>query len=87
MGLTNAFPDLERSGGELVPIEGDPPDLVTPPIGCRFAARCPFAQRAATARRRRFASSDDDHRAACWRSDEAPALRAKASEVATWLRS
>ena len=44
MGLTNAFPDLERAGGELVPIEGSPPDLIDPPPGCRFAPRCPFAE-------------------------------------------
>ena len=43
MGLTNAFPDLDRAGGRLVPIEGSPPDLLSPPRGCRFAPRCPFA--------------------------------------------
>jgi peptide/nickel transport system ATP-binding protein len=87
MGLTNAFPDLDRSGGELVPIEGDPPDLVTPPVGCRFAARCPFALERCHREAPPIRVIRDDHRAACWRSDEALALRAKASEVATWLRS
>jgi oligopeptide/dipeptide ABC transporter ATP-binding protein len=87
MGLTNAFPDLDRSGGELVPIEGDPPDLVTPPIGCRFAARCPFALDRCHREAPPIRVIRDDQRAACWRSDEAPALRAKAAEVATWLRS
>ena len=31
MGLTNAFPDLERAARQLAPIAGSPPDL-------RFAA-------------------------------------------------
>ena len=31
MGLYNAFPDLQRSGDLLVPIDGSPPDLREPP--------------------------------------------------------
>jgi peptide/nickel transport system ATP-binding protein len=27
-----------------VAIEGRPPDLITPPAGCPFAPRCPYAQ-------------------------------------------
>eukprot|EP01037_Dinobryon_pediforme_P004253 gene4253-4303_t len=43
MGLMNAFPDLEGPEQLLAPIQGSPPDLHSPPSGCRFAARCPFA--------------------------------------------
>ena len=43
MGLTHAFPDIHRRIDTLRPIEGSPPDLHTPPQGCRFADRCPFA--------------------------------------------
>lgn len=43
MGLRNAFPTLEGAQRELISIPGSPPDLLTPPVGCRFAARCPFA--------------------------------------------
>jgi peptide/nickel transport system ATP-binding protein len=39
----NAVPRLDREGQRrLVAIEGKPPDLLNPPTGCRFAARCPF---------------------------------------------
>ena len=87
MGLTNAFPDLARSGGQLTAIDGDPPDLLTPPAGCRFAARCPFALalcHVETPPRTRVA---DGHHASCWRIEEAATLRTRALEVATWQRS
>jgi peptide/nickel transport system ATP-binding protein len=41
--LLNAAPRLDQVQRQrLVAIPGMPPDLVTPPTGCRFAARCPF---------------------------------------------
>ena len=85
MGLYNAFPDLLGAGGELAPIEGSPPDLAVPPEGCRFAARCPFAvQRCATQPAMQQIAAD--HRAACWRIDEAAALRSQAADSKTWER-
>ena len=44
--LLGALPQLEDAAsrtGRLTAIAGRPPDLVDPPEGCRFAARCPFA--------------------------------------------
>jgi peptide/nickel transport system ATP-binding protein len=86
MGLTNAFPDLERAAGELVPIEGSPPNLLDPPPGCRFAARCPFAETRCFAAEPALETDADGHAAACWRADEAAALRPLAAEAATWKR-
>jgi oligopeptide/dipeptide ABC transporter ATP-binding protein len=43
--LLGALPQLEGTGireGRLTAIPGRPPDLVDPPEGCRFAARCPY---------------------------------------------
>ena len=86
MGLYNAFPDLERASQALTPIEGTPPDLLEPPTGCGFKARCPFA----------IAKCDSPppleaiaphHKVACWRADDAQALRQKAAEVSTWQPS
>jgi peptide/nickel transport system ATP-binding protein len=84
MGLTNAFPDLERAGGELVPIEGSPPSLLSPPPGCRFAPRCPFALPRCFAEDPTLATDAEGHASACWRSDEAAVLRGAAAEAATW---
>jgi peptide/nickel transport system ATP-binding protein len=86
MGLNNAFPDLERAAGELVPIEGSPPNLLDPPKGCRFAARCPFAEARCVAEEPPLQTEADGHAAACWRSDDAAALRPLAGEAATWQR-
>jgi oligopeptide/dipeptide ABC transporter ATP-binding protein len=46
VGLQAAMPS-DRSGPEhrLLPIEGSPPDLFSPPEGCAYAARCPHAMR------------------------------------------
>jgi peptide/nickel transport system ATP-binding protein len=87
MGLCNAFPDLERSAGILVPIEGGPPDLRAPLTGCRFAPRCPFAVERCHRDAPPIAASEPDHDAACWRLGEADALRSMAQEPRTWLRS
>jgi oligopeptide transport system ATP-binding protein len=45
--LLGALPQLEGEGvreGRLTAIPGRPPDLVNPPEGCRFAARCPYSE-------------------------------------------
>jgi peptide/nickel transport system ATP-binding protein len=79
MGLTNAFPDLERAGGLLIPIEGAPPDLAAPPAGCRFAPRCPFAEA-------RCETVDPHGLApvACHRASDADSLRERARAPGTW---
>lgn len=43
-GLLESIPD--GSGKRLVPIYGTPPDLINPPKGCPFAARCRYALKA-----------------------------------------
>ena len=42
-GLLRATPRLDEVLPRLVSIEGAPPDLISPPRGCGFAARCPLA--------------------------------------------
>jgi peptide/nickel transport system ATP-binding protein len=43
MGLMNSFPSISGEKKKLIGIPGSPPDLVTPPAGCRFHPRCPRA--------------------------------------------
>jgi oligopeptide/dipeptide ABC transporter ATP-binding protein len=42
-GLLASIPHLEKGGGELEPIPGQPPDLAELGPGCPFAARCRYA--------------------------------------------
>ena len=77
-GLTRAFPDLLQGIELLRPIEGSPPDLLTPPTGCRFAERCHFVQDACRAAPPPLRSVEGGTRSvACWRSDEAAVLRSQ----------
>jgi peptide/nickel transport system ATP-binding protein len=43
-GLLGSIPRLDRDRSERLPaIAGQPPSLVSPPAGCHFRPRCPFA--------------------------------------------
>ena len=43
--LFKSIPQLDQpSHTRLEPIPGRPPDLLNPPVGCAFAARCHYAQ-------------------------------------------
>jgi peptide/nickel transport system ATP-binding protein len=41
-GLLDSMPTIDRRLAALVPIEGSPPSLITPPSGCPFHPRCPY---------------------------------------------
>jgi peptide/nickel transport system ATP-binding protein len=43
-GLINSFPPLTGPKQKLTGIPGSPPDLVSPPPGCRFHPRCTLCQ-------------------------------------------
>lgn len=46
LGLKRAMPArLAGDDSPLQPIEGSPPDLYQPPVGCAYAARCPYAMK------------------------------------------
>jgi oligopeptide/dipeptide ABC transporter ATP-binding protein len=42
-GLLSSIPRLDRPDKQLVTIPGSVPNLITPPPGCRFHPRCPYA--------------------------------------------
>ncbi len=41
--LLDAIPDLELTGRQRIPVAGEVPNPITPPSGCHFHPRCPFA--------------------------------------------
>jgi len=68
-GLLNSVPRLDRSRDEpLIPIPGNPPDLIRRPPGCAFAPRCGFVSDAC-ANKPDLVADADGHAAACWNSD------------------
>jgi peptide/nickel transport system ATP-binding protein len=42
LGLFNSLPDMNRDSNRLKPIPGAMPDPTNLPLGCSFAARCPY---------------------------------------------
>jgi len=41
-GLIGAFPSIKAAKKRMTSIPGFPPDLLNPPLGCRFHPRCPY---------------------------------------------
>jgi peptide/nickel transport system ATP-binding protein len=67
VGLMRSVPRLDRPrGGRLATIEGLPPDLRTPPAGCRFAPRCPLASEQCRREVPPLLERAPGHHAACW---------------------
>jgi oligopeptide/dipeptide ABC transporter ATP-binding protein len=75
--LLQSIPRLADSRERLTAIEGQPPDLVSPPTGCAFHPRCPRAiERCHDQDPPTFAVADNQ-RARCWLA-ETPALTSHA---------
>lgn len=69
-GLLNSVPRLDEDSKEkLVPIWGHPPDLLAPPVGCRFAPRCEYAMQICESEMPPHFTVDEHHQAACWLLD------------------
>jgi peptide/nickel transport system ATP-binding protein len=70
IGLMRSVPRLDLARGQrLETIEGLPPDLRSPPPGCRFAPRCPYRIEVCD-RDPALGPVGPGHRSACWRADE-----------------
>ena len=63
-GLLASIP--KRSREKLVPIMGTPPDLLNPPAGCPFAARCSHAMKLCREYRPELTEVGPGHKSACW---------------------
>ena len=65
-GLLQSVPRMDRPRSEpILPIPGNPPDMLNPPEGCAFRPRCKFANEAC-AKRPEMEIYDNGHEAACW---------------------
>jgi oligopeptide/dipeptide ABC transporter ATP-binding protein len=69
--LLNSVPKLEERTERLYSIEGQPPALWNLPPGCRFAARCPYADERCEREYPPSFTVKDGHTADCWRLEGA----------------
>lgn len=66
-GLLASMPRLNQSEDQdLTPIPGAPPNLLDPPKGCPFAARCPHAMKVCVDNMPDTTSVSGTHQVACW---------------------
>ncbi|MNP18786.1 Oligopeptide transport ATP-binding protein OppD [compost metagenome] len=66
-GLLGSVPNPKEIIREkLKPIEGQPPDLLNPPVGCPFAARCEYAMKLCIEKQPPLLKIGEGHSAACW---------------------
>ena len=66
-GLLRSVPNpKENTKEKLKPIEGQPPDLLKPPAGCPFAARCDYAMKVCLQKQPPQFEVGEKHNVACW---------------------
>jgi peptide/nickel transport system ATP-binding protein len=68
IGLLGSIPKMQLEQSRLPAIEGQVPDPLASPAGCRFAPRCPFAVERCRAEVPPLRAIDAGHEAACWRA-------------------
>lgn len=69
LGLLGSLPRIDEAPGtKLISIPGLPPDLLALPVGCPFAARCPYKIERCLQEMPPLENTDGiDHVVACWR--------------------
>jgi oligopeptide/dipeptide ABC transporter ATP-binding protein len=65
-GMLRSTPRLADRKERLESIDGTPPNLLSPPAGCSFAARCALASKMCTENDPPLARASDGRAAACW---------------------
>lgn len=73
-GLLKSIPRMDKEEKErLKPIQGSPPDLLVPPVGCPFSPRCPYAMQICMEEVPPKFKIDESHSSSCWLlHEEAP---------------
>lgn len=52
--------------GELISIQGTPPDLIAPPAGCPFVTRCKYCMKICRKQEPQVSQITETHSTACW---------------------
>jgi peptide/nickel transport system ATP-binding protein len=70
--LLSSTPSVTGPRRKLAPLEGEPPNLLNPPSGCRFHPRCPYATEQCSTDEPPLVDVDGGHQVACWNWTEVP---------------
>jgi len=70
--LLSSTPSITGPRRKLAPLEGEPPNLLDPPGGCRFNPRCPFATEKCEREEPPLEEIGPGHTVACWHHDQVP---------------
>lgn len=66
-GLLKSVPNpMSEMKEKLIPIEGQPPDLLKPPVGCPFADRCNYTMKVCLENQPPLFEISEGHKCACW---------------------
>lgn len=70
-GLLQSVPSLnDTDHKKLIPIEGQPVDMLNPPAGCPFAPRCRACMKVCLRTMPAYTQVTEDHYSACWLLDK-----------------
>jgi peptide/nickel transport system ATP-binding protein len=78
--ILSSTPSITGPRRVLAPLEGEPPNLLDPPSGCRFHPRCPFATQQCTDEEPPLLEIAEGHTVACWNHEEVPVTIARVRE-------
>ncbi len=70
--LLRSTPSISGPRRKLAPLEGEPPNLLEPPPGCRFHPRCPFATEICHQQAPPMEDLGNGHAVACWNWKDVP---------------
>ena len=79
VGLRLAMPETsENAKRKLLPIDGSPPDLFRPPVGCAYYERCPHAMKICKGVNPDLFTVEQNHLSRCWlQNRQAPLSQSK----------
>jgi oligopeptide transport system ATP-binding protein len=65
--LLQSVPRLDtKNKGKLYSLQGTPPDLLKPPVGCSFAARCEYCMQICREEMPEVTTLTENHEVCCW---------------------
>lgn len=70
--ILSSTPSITGDRRSLAPLEGEPPNLLDPPSGCRFHPRCPYATEICGQQEPEMTLIGKGHTIACWNHEQVP---------------